>query len=138
MGSIKHESAITFLGQAIETDADQGLYAFSTVSWVFEDEVAPIDYDYRLGLYYKGLISGRDDDTTGFIYAHPNVGDVAVQGNLPLRTRTESFWEFTYQAQITDSWGLQGSLQVIENPGGASASTLSDATVLGLRSSFSF
>ncbi len=116
-----------------ETD---GLYLFALAGWVFQDERATYDYDIHAGAYWKGLISNWDDNL-GFIFNYPHVGDLVVASNLPGQTQTESFLELTYQTTITEGWALQGSVIHVINPGGASARQLDNATVIGIRSTFS-
>ncbi len=113
-----------------------GLYLFTLIGWIFQDDRAPYDYDIHAGTYWKGLISNWDDNL-GFIITYPHVGDVVVASNLPGQTQTESFLELTYQTSITDGWSIQGSVQHVVNPGGASARQLDNATVIGIRSTFS-
>lgn len=116
---------------------DDGLYLFALAGWVFQDERASYDYDIHTGAYWKGLISNWDD-SLGFIFNYPHVSDLVVVSNLPGQTQTESFLELTYQTTIMDGLSIQGSVLHVINPGGASARQLDNATVLGIRSTFSF
>lgn len=114
-----------------------GFYLFMLAGWVFQQDRAPIDYDIRAGVYWKGLIADWDD-VIAFIYAYPHVGDRVVVSNLPKRTSTESIWELTYQINLTEYLSIQGSVHQIFNPGGASARHLKNATVIGIRMNLSF
>lgn len=114
-----------------------GLYLFTLAGWVFQDERTPYDYDIHAGAYWKGVILNWDD-SLGFIITYPHVGDIVVASNLPAQTQTESFLELIYQTTITEGLSIQGSVLHIINPGGASARQLDNATILGIRSTFSF
>jgi porin len=122
---------------ASTSDESDGLYLFALAGWIIQDDRAPYDYDIHAGIYWKG-ISSKYEDSLGFIITYPHVGDVVVASNLPSQTQTESFLEWTYQTTISETWSIQGSVQHVINPGGASASQLENATVIGIRSTLSF
>jgi len=111
-----------------------GLYLFTLAGWVFQQNSAPFGYDIRAGAYWKGLCANWED-RLGIIFTYPHVGDRVAAGNS---TSTESFLELTYQTKVINGWSLQGSFQYIKNPGGARGKQTRNATVLGVRTSFSF
>lgn len=115
---------------------EDGLYLFTLAGLILQDERTPYDYDIHAGAYWKGLISHWDDNL-GFIVTYPHVGDVLVASNLPGQTQTESFLELTHQKNVLDGWAIQGSVIHVINPGGASARQIDNATVLGIRTTFS-
>lgn len=104
---------------------------------MFQQNGASVDYDIHAGAYWKGLIADWDD-TLGIIFTYPHEGDHVAASSLPRSTTIESFFELTYKTKIIDGWSLQGSLQYIQNPGAGSGMQLDNATVIGVRTSFTF
>jgi porin len=105
------------------------------------------------GFGAKGLIPGRDADivTFGVAYAHAGDGIVALdqdarrfnQANTPVRDY-ETILELNYTYTAAPWWTIQPDVQYVIHPnlGGANplqpASTISDATVFGLRTTITF
>ena len=106
------------------------------------------------GLTYKGLLPGRPDDTAGIAFAYFGISPSAQAldrdtrrfgdgPGYPIRSR-EILIELTYQAQLAAWWRLQPFLQYDLRPGGGipdpvnPVRTISNATVLGLRTSVAF
>jgi porin len=104
------------------------------------------------GLSYKGLISGRPNDTAGIAFGIASIGanasgldqDIRFFNNdptFPIRNY-EAVLEITYQAQLTPWMTLQPDLQRVFHPGGnvlnPDGSIRRDALVLGLRSVLTF
>jgi porin len=101
----------------------------------------------------KAPLKGRDNDTVGFgfglTHASGSVADydedLSQFTGSPVPVRgSETFFELTYQAQVTPWWTVQPDLQYIVNPGGGLSSPLDPGQkignefVLGLRSNVVF
>ena len=119
-------------GAADANEEAEGLHVFGMASVSPERARAPYDYDLRGGAYWRGAVPGRDADVIGAGYFYPHVGRSARREATGPVT-TESFWEVSYRAEVTDWIGLQASVQSIRNPGGARGARLPTATVAGLR-----
>jgi len=109
-----------------------------------------IDFSLDLGLTYKGIIEGRDDDTLGIGYGLANVSasDSAFDrqsGTTPVRSK-EQFIEVTYQYQWMPWIQLQPDAQYVFNPGAGVANPndpssvvrLKNETVIGVRTNITF
>jgi len=83
--------------------------------------VPVIPEDANIGLFYRGLISGRDRDVIGVGYAWAELD----QGG----TNEETVYELFYKAFVTPNITLQPDLQYIVSPSGL----YSDSLVVGLR-----
>ncbi len=128
---------------------DQGLGIFARAS------VSPSDRNlisayFDGGATYKGLFSGRENDTLGVGFGFANISSraraldrdtVLLSGiDSPIRDY-EAVVEVTYQAQITPNWMLQPVFQYIVHPGGhipnpldtSGSSAIPNAAVFGLR-----
>lgn len=107
------------------------------------------------GLGYVGLIPGRDNDTLALGVAYMKIsGDarnldrdtqaLTADPAYPLRDH-ETVFELSYTAQVAPWWSVQPDFQYIVHPGGhvtnpedASGDTIDNATVMGVRTSFTF
>ncbi|MBC7799027.1 MAG: carbohydrate porin [Gemmatimonadaceae bacterium] len=129
--------------------ADQGLGAFARVSGSPGDG-GLISFYADGGLTYKGLLSGREDDTIGLGVGYARVSRAARgldrdaarfsgMSGQPIRS-SEVLVELTYQAQVVPGFTLQPDLQYVIRPGGRApnprdpnGAAIKDALVLGLR-----
>jgi porin len=118
--------------------SDQGLGWFGRIAFDPQDRNF-IGLYFDIGLTYKGLISGRDNDTIGaaFVYAQLTRGArQAAIASGSIGVGAEMVLEVTYQAQITKWLIMQPDLQFVINPGGNQ--DLKNALVIGLRRAITF
>jgi porin len=133
---------------------EHGLNGFTRVFWMPDDRNLA-DFQIDVGLNYKGLIRGRDDDTLGLAFSYLNIGkstsDFDKDTNrfnatsAPVRGY-ESMIELTYQAPITPWFTVQPDFQYIMHPGGnvedptnaAGTKAVEDAAIIGVRGIVTF
>lgn len=131
---------------------DQGLGLFGRIM-VAPSDRNEISFYFNAGATYKGLVTGRPDDTAGIGVIYARIGNaarnldedtVAFSGAArPIRD-AETVFEVTYQAQITPWWALQPDFQYVFSPGGGipdpseRSKRIGDAAVLGLRTTITF
>ena len=116
-------------------DASQGLALFFRYG-VANGNVNTLDYSYSLGLHYKGLLPGRDEDEFGVLLSRGHAGTKFRQAaGIPLASN-ETALEITYRARVTPWLAIQPTLQRIANPGHDSA--LRDAWIGGARFEIAF
>jgi porin len=106
----------------------QGLAGFVRFG-VAQDDVNQSDWSSSLGLHYRGLIPGRDDDTAGIAVTVNHAGDRYRRANDA--NSRETNWEATYRIQATPYFAVQPTLQFISNPG--MDRTIDDVWVIGTR-----
>jgi porin len=106
----------------------QGLTGFVRFGVASED-VNAIDWTGSLGVYYRGLINGRDDDTAGIAVtvihaskAFTSTGDFKHK---------ETGLELAYRAQIKPWLAIQPTLQGVFNTG--LDPSIDDALIIGTR-----
>jgi len=104
---------------------DQGLGAFVQLG-VAPEFLNEIKNYFGAGLYYKGLIPGRDKDAVGIAVARAGISD-----DITGRDEAETAYELTYRAVINEHLALQPDIQYIENPGAVAGR--GNALVFGLR-----
>lgn len=93
----------------------------------------------NIGVVVNAPFSGRPDDALGLAYTHANLGDKyrsAQESAGQSPTAFESAWELTYRFKPAPWLALQPLVQWHRHPGGDR--TVGDATVVGLRTEFSF
>lgn len=96
---------------------------------VASEDVNAIDWTGSLGVYYRGLINGRDDDTAGIALTVTHAGDdFRNTGDFK---RQETGIELTYRAQIKPWLAIQPTVQGIFNPG--LDPNIKDAWIIGTR-----
>jgi len=111
-------------------DSSQGLALFFRYG-VANGDVNVLDYSYSLGLRYKGLLPGRDEDEFGILLTRGHAGAKFRQAAAtPLET-SETALEITYRAKVIGWLAIQPTLQRIVNPGFDPA--LGDAWIAGAR-----
>ncbi len=133
---------------------DQGINVFLRAGGVPANRNV-IDLYVDGGISYKGLFSGRDEDTLGLAVAYARISGDAVDrdednnrlngSNGPIRDY-EAVIEMTYVAQMTPYWTLQPDFQYVIHPGGnvadpsdaAGVRSVDNAVVIGLRTSLKF
>jgi porin len=101
---------------------NQGLTPFLTATFAPLEEVNTFPYFVAGGLVYRGLIPGRDNDTTSWGFAYG-------QFSNSLNETYEMVLELTHNFQLTPWLSIQPDLQYIIRPGGTG--NISDAFVLG-------
>jgi porin len=106
----------------------QGLTGFVRFG-VANEQVNAIDWSGSLGLHYRGLIAGRDNDETGIAVTVTHAGsDFRSTGDFK---RQETGFELTYRAQIKPWLAIQPTIQGVFNTG--LDLTINDAWVVGTR-----
>lgn len=127
-----------------EGTVDQGLTAFVVTTWAPED-MNQFSFFTDGGVFYKGLVPGRDDDIMawGFAYGKwskdlydSQSDDRDYNGAGVWPQRYEMMLEFTYKAMITEWFFIQPDIQVIINPMGQDR--YKNALVLGSRFGITF
>jgi len=106
----------------------QGLSGFVRFGKVNKDAYQA-DRSGSLGLHYKGLFDGRDDDEAGIAVTQSRASDKYRQLNAS--DPSETVVEVTYREQFLPWVAVQLSLQRIINPN--MDPTLKDASVIGVR-----
>jgi porin len=106
----------------------QGLTGFVRFG-VASKEVNALDWTGSLGLRYRGLVAGRDDDIAGLAVTLNHAGnDFRNSGNF---NRQETDLELTYRVQIKPWLAVQPTIQGIINPG--LDPSIKDAWIIGTR-----
>lgn len=103
----------------------QGLSGFVRYG-VASEAVNPLDWTASLGLRYRGLIPGRDDDIAGIAVTVNHASD-----RLHADDSQETDWEVTYRAQVTPWLAIQPNLQYFVNPG--MDKSIDNAWIVGAR-----
>ena len=107
-----------------DDDVTQGLGVFASYFPKFANgpiQVGDIEKNYVVGLMYKGLIRGRDDDVLGL--------GVAEADLFQAGTGRETVVEVFYKAQLSPSISLQPDIQYIASPSGIHP----DSLAIGVR-----
>jgi porin len=119
--------------------SDEGLTAFVASGYYPQKEISIVPFQVNVGLNYKGLIPGRQDDRTvlHFIYGKLS-GDYARTARLPGggTPESEKVVEFAHRFQITPWSYFQPDVQWVINPGGAG--DIPDAVVIGAQMGVTF
>jgi porin len=134
-------------------DADQNASFFTRVMGTPEEDRNLIDFSLNAGLTFHEPIPGRDNDTFGIGMGVAKVGDHAsgldadngsfTGSYYPVRG-SETFFEVTYQYQLTPWCQIQPDFQYVINPGAgalnpnAPGHRIANEFVLGLRMNISF
>ncbi len=116
-------------------DSAQGLTLFFRYG-AANGDVNTLDYSYSLGLRYKGLLPGRDEDEFGIGMTRGHAGAKFIQAAATPLTTNETALEITYRAKVTPWLALQPVLQRVANPG--HDPTLRDAWIAGVRFEIAF
>lgn len=122
--------------ESSDPEDSQGLGVFGKFGYANGD-LNPIMNFWSIGLQYKGLVEGRDDDVAAIGFAQGIFSDQPSANDGEDYTENhENALEIYYNAQVTPWLSLSPSIQYIINPGGNK--TVSDAVVLGLRAKITF
>jgi len=111
-------------------DSAQGLALFFRYG-VANGDVNTLDYSSSLGLRYKGLLPGRDQDEFGILLTRGHAGAKFMQAAATPLASNETAFEITYRARIASWLAIQPTVQRIVNPGFDPA--LGDAWIAGAR-----
>jgi porin len=103
---------------------------------VANGDVNTLDYSYSLGLRYKGLLPGRDEDEFGIGMTRGHAGAKFRQAAATPLTSGETALEITYRAKVARWLAIQPTLQRIASPGFNPA--LRDAWIAGARFEIAF
>ena len=101
--------------------SEQGLTIWAASGLYPQPSIAIVPFQVNVGVVYKGLIPGRDDDQTTFGYIYGNFSEhyartVKAAGNgVP---EYETVLETGYRIQLTKFAFLQPDVQWIIRPGG--------------------
>ena len=130
-----------------EGSEDKGLGAFIRFS-VCDPAVSTLPYYGEVGLTYKGLPMGRNDDVVGIALAYGGISgdlqarqqdDRVLNGSTAVVQDSETLIEFIYRAQVAPWWIVAPDIQYVIHPGGGAgmpdngAQRIPDAAILGLR-----
>jgi porin len=133
-------------------DSDSGLNGFVRAAIAPGQDRNIINWYLDMGLAYKGLVRGRDNDTVGVAFAYANIGGVAdlararntFEDDSDPIPNSEAVVEVTYQAAITPSLTIQPFFEYVIRPGGNAPnpnkpnSSIQDAAVFGIRTAATF
>ncbi len=97
-------------------DPSQGLALFFRYG-VASGDVNVLDYSYSMGLRYKGLLPGRNEDEFGIGLTRGHASAKFKQASGTLLASNETALEITYRAKVTRWLAIQPTLQRIANPG---------------------
>ena len=119
--------------------SDQGLYVFVASGYYPQTEISIVPFQVNVGLHYKGLFPGRDDDRTvlHFIYGHISddyARSVHVAGGH--FADSEKVLEVGHRFQVTKWSYIQPDLQYVIDPGGTG--DIPDAVVIGAQMGVTF
>ncbi|MDO8263575.1 MAG: carbohydrate porin [Gallionella sp.] len=121
-----------------QNDLAQGLSGFVRFGTVNKD-VYQADWSGSLGLHYKGLFDGRDDDTAGIAVTTSHASGKYRDSRLILGNASDSsetVAEITYRAQLQPWLAVQPIVQRVFNPN--MDTTLANAWVAGMRLEVAF
>ena len=133
-----NRGAYFFAEQTVYREKDdpaQGLALFLRYG-VASGDVNTLDRSYSLGLRYRGLLPGRDEDEFGIGLTRGHAGAKFRQAAATPLTTNETALEITYRARVTPWLAIQPTLQRIVHPGHDPA--LGNAWVGGARFEVAF
>ena len=119
--------------------SDQGLTIFVASGYYPQSEISIVPFQVNLGLNYKGLFPGRDNDHTmlHFIYGDLSHDYARVKlkpgGHL---AESEKVIEIAHRFQLTPWSYFQPDLQYVIDPGGTG--DIPNALVIGAQMGFTF
>ncbi|PTY06764.1 carbohydrate porin [Verrucomicrobia bacterium LW23] len=122
-----------------EPGSAQGLTAFTTLTYAPQPCIAIVPLQSSMGLLYRGLIPGRDNDMAifGFTYGSFSRDYATAQqaaGNG--RPQEEMVAEWGYRIQLTPWSYFQPDVQYVIRPGGTG--NIPDAVVIGTQFGLKF
>ncbi len=117
-------------------DNSQGLGTFFRYGWA-NGKVNDVTNFWSIGLQYKGLFEGRDNDVFGFGMAQGVFTEQAdADDELVYGCDNETVFETYYNVALTPWLHISPDVQYIANPGGDEANN--DAIVFGVRVQMDF
>ena len=124
---------------AEDAPGKEGLVAFLTLAYTRQGEIAIIPFQTTLGLHYRGLFPGRNDDRTVFFATFGKFSDdyaaervAAGEGNPDY----ELVLELGHRFEMTKFAYIQPDLQYIIRPGGTG--DVDNALVAGVQFGVTF
>jgi porin len=119
--------------------SDQGLTVFVASGYYPQSEISIVPFQVNVGLNYKGLFPGRDNDHTmlHFIYGDlsRDYARVKIQPGGHL-AESEKVIELAHRFQLTPWSYFQPDLQYVIDPGGTG--DIPNALVIGAQMGFTF
>jgi porin len=116
-------------------DPSQGLALFFRYG-VANGDVSRLDYSSSLGLRYKGLLPGRDEDEFGIGLTRGHAG-AHYRQTFATQAANETALEITYRVKATSWLAIQPTVQRIVNPGHNNPA-LGNAWIAGARIEITF
>jgi porin len=110
--------------------SDGGLYLFGALIYAPLQRINTLPWFASAGASYRGLVPGRDNDTTAFAVYYGG-----FSRDLPGQTY-ELVFEWTYAMALTGWLAVQPDLQYVVNPGGRSS--VGNAVVIGAQLAVTF
>jgi porin len=120
-------------------DSKEGLVGFATLAYTTQEDIAIIPFQTTLGLHYKGLFPGRNDDSTVFFATFGKFSDDYAAERIAAGAGDPDYelvLEFGHRFEVTEFAYLQPDLQYIIRPGGTGRTD--NALVLGAQFGFTF
>lgn len=111
-------------------ESDGGLYLFGALIYAPLQRINTLPWFASAGASYRGLVPGRDNDTTAFAVSYGG-----FSRDLPGQTH-ELVFEWTYAMALTGWLVVQPDLQYVVNPGGRSS--VGNAVVIGAQLAVTF
>ena len=133
-----NQGAYIFAEQTVyreKEDSSQGLALFFRYG-VANADVNTLDHSYSLGLHYKGLLPGRDEDEFGTQLTRGHAGAKFRQAAATPLASDETALEITYRARVTPWLAIQPTVQRIVHP--SHDPTLDNAWIVGARFEVAF
>jgi len=119
--------------------SDQGLYVFIASGYYPQTEISIVPFQINVGLHYKGLFPGRDDDRTVLHFIYGGLSDdYARSVHMPGRhfAESEKVLEVGHRFQVTKWSYIQPDLQYVIDPGGTG--DIPDVVVIGAQIGVTF
>jgi porin len=115
-------------------ESEQGLSLFARLGWA-DPDTSPVAWFWSLGLQYRGLLPGRDEDVLGLgSYQAIGSGDLRRAGDA--RFDRETGVELYYRIGLLPWLALTPDVQYVVDPGATGRDA--DAVVAALRFRMSF
>lgn len=120
-------------------NSDQGLTLFAAAGYYPQEEISIVPFQINLGLNYKGLIPGRDNDRSMLHFVYGKLSDDYAEATLVPggnRAESEKVLEAAHRFQITPWCYFQPDVQWVIDPGGTG--DIDNALVIGAQMGFTF
>jgi len=112
--------------------SDEGFTLWTAFVLSPQQNISKLPFQWNAGTVYRGLLPGRDRDTTMFGLAYGNFSNDYGRAGLAYDSDPASFemaLEWGYRAQISKFFYVQPNIQYIVRPGGTGS--IPNALVLG-------